>query len=144
MWVAALSLGEEPLHCISSRVSMLCCVTFSWLCWFTEYTVVGTSLSPTLTVGMSVIGLGVSQAFFFSLGHQCRSTEITTRKEVFIHLGLLWDLWKQLSLWSGPTLMCTCPQSPHLLKLDLSKLWECHFPFGCSTSAEFIQSSVEV
>ena len=88
MWVAALSLGEEPLHCISSRVSMLCCVTFSWLCWFTEYTVVGTSLSPTLTVGMSVIGLGVSQAFFFF-----------TRPSVQIN----WDHYKERSIHTPGT-----------------------------------------
>ena len=45
-----------------------------------------------------------------------------------IHLGrsldMLWALWGWLRLWSGPPPTCTCPQSPLLLKLDQSQLWE--------------------
>ena len=39
-------------------------------------------------------------------------------------LDLLWALWGQLRLWSGPTLMCACPQSPQLPELDWLPLWE--------------------
>ena len=55
-----------------------CSVTFSSLCWLTEYTVFGTALDPTLTMCMSVIDPGISWALF-SLGHQCRSSEVRTR-----------------------------------------------------------------
>ena len=39
-------------------------------------------------------------------------------------LDPLWALWGQLRLWSGPTPVCTCPQIPHLLKLDQGQLWD--------------------
>ena len=42
------------------------------------YTVVGTVLGPTLTVGTPAIGPGDSQALF-SPGHQCRSTEVSSQ-----------------------------------------------------------------
>ena len=44
----------------------------------TNCTVVGTSLSSTLTVGMLAIGPGVSQALF-SPGHQHRSTKVRSK-----------------------------------------------------------------
>ena len=49
--------------------------SFCPLCGLTKYTVVGTALSPALTVGMPAIGLGDSHVLF-SPGHQCRSTEV--------------------------------------------------------------------
>ena len=39
-------------------------------------------------------------------------------------LDLLWALRGQLRLWSGPTLVCACPQSPQLPELDRFHLWE--------------------
>ena len=39
-------------------------------------------------------------------------------------LDLLWALWGQLRLWPGPLPVCTCPESPLLLRLDPSQLWE--------------------
>ena len=56
-------------------MSVLCYVTFHPLCWLTNYAVVGTALSPTLTMGMLATCPGVSQVLF-SLGYQHRSTEV--------------------------------------------------------------------
>ena len=39
-------------------------------------------------------------------------------------LDSVWALWGQLRHWPGPTPVCTCPQSPQLLKLGWSQLWE--------------------
>ena len=39
-------------------------------------------------------------------------------------LDLLWALWDQLRHWPGPTHTCTCPQSPLMLRLAQSHLWE--------------------
>ena len=36
----------------------------------------------------------------------------------------LWVVWGHLWLQSDPAPMCTCPQLPQLLRLDLSQLWE--------------------
>ena len=41
-----------------------------------------------------------------------------------VPLGRPLGLWVQLSLWPSPTPMCTCSQSPLLLKLDESQLWK--------------------
>ena len=43
---------------------MLYCVSFHLLCELSDYTVVGTALGPTLTMGKLAIGLGVSQTLF--------------------------------------------------------------------------------
>ena len=59
-------------------MSVLCCVTFHPLCWLTNYTIVGTALSPTLTVGMPAIGPSVSQELF-SPGHQHGSTKVRSQ-----------------------------------------------------------------
>ena len=59
-------------------MSMLCCVTFHLLCELTSYSVIGTALSPILTVGMLVVGPGVSQALFLP-GHQHRYTEVMSQ-----------------------------------------------------------------
>lgn len=56
-------------------MSVLCYVTFHPLCWLTNYAVVGTALSPTLTMGMLATCLGISQVPF-SLGYQHRSIEV--------------------------------------------------------------------
>ena len=55
-------------------MNVFCCVSFHWLFGLTMYTVVGTALGPSLTVGMPEIGPDDSQVLF-SPGHQCRSTE---------------------------------------------------------------------
>ena len=50
-------------------------------------------------------------------------------------LDLLWARWGPLRLWRGPTPTCTCPQSPLLLRLDETWLWEhslsCQIFHGC-------------
>ena len=56
-------------------MGVLCCVTFHPLCELTSYTVVGTALGHTLTVGVPAVGPGVSWTLF-SPGHQSRSTEV--------------------------------------------------------------------
>ena len=56
-------------------MGVFCCVTFHPLCKLPDYSVVGTALGPTLTVGMPAIGPGVSQTLF-SPGHLCISTEV--------------------------------------------------------------------
>ena len=93
------------------------------MCGFIKCTIVGTALSPTLTVGLSVIGPGMSQVLF-SLGQQCISTELGLRIILSVLLALLWDLWKQLRLWPEPAPTCMCPQSPQLLKPDTSQVQE--------------------
>ena len=40
-----------------------------------------------------------------------------------MHLDLLWELRRKLRFWPGPIPMCTCSQSPHLLKPDPSPIW---------------------
>ena len=60
-------LREEPLSISPlelSTSSVLCGVTCHLLCWLTKYTVVGTALGPTSTVGMPAISPGVTQALF--------------------------------------------------------------------------------
>ena len=69
-------------------MGVLCCVTFHPLCELSDYTAVGTALSPTLTMGMPAIGPGVSQALF-SPGHQHRSIEVRS--------------WDGSTRGSGPT-----------------------------------------
>ena len=59
-------------------MNVLCCVPFHLLCVLTKYTIVGTALSPALTVGMLAIGPGDSQALF-SPGHWNRSTEVRSQ-----------------------------------------------------------------
>ena len=76
--ILALPLGEKPRsvphwELFTCEHPLLC--SFHPLCRLTNYTVVGTALSPTLNVGTLVIGLGIFQALF-SPGHQCRSTEV--------------------------------------------------------------------
>ena len=55
-------------------MSVLWCDIFYPLCELSEYTVVGTARSPTLTVSMPASGPGVFQEL--SPGHQHRSTEV--------------------------------------------------------------------
>ena len=43
---------------------VFCCFTFSSLCGFTEYPVVGTTLGSTLIMNILVIDPGVSQVLF--------------------------------------------------------------------------------
>lgn len=85
-------------------MSGLCGVTFS-LCGLTEYTVIGAAFSPILAVGMAVICLGVSQAFF-SLGHQCRSTEVRTQDCSIGASGptMVFMEAAQILAWSNPHL----------------------------------------
>ena len=59
-------------------MGVLCCVTFHPLCELSDYTVVGTALGHTLTMGMLAVGPGVSQTLF-SPGHQHRSTEVRSQ-----------------------------------------------------------------
>ena len=59
-------------------MGVLCCVTFHPLCRLSDYTVVGTALNPTLTVGMPAFGPGDSQALFLR-GYQCISTEVRSQ-----------------------------------------------------------------
>ena len=40
-----------------------------------------------------------------------------------MHLDPLWELRRKLRFWPGPIPMCTCSQSPHLLKPDPSPIW---------------------
>ena len=57
---------------------VFCCVTFHLLGELRSYSVFGTDLSPSLTVGMLAIRPGVSQALF-SPGHQSRSTDVRSQ-----------------------------------------------------------------
>ena len=79
--IGALPLGKKPLsipplELFTCEHALLC--HLSPLCRLTKYTAVGTALSSTLTMSMPAIGPGDSQALF-SLGYQCRSTEVTSQ-----------------------------------------------------------------
>ena len=89
-------------------MGVLCCVTFNPLCVLSGHTVVDTALGPTLTVGMLVIGPGVSQTLF-SQGQQHRSTEFRSQECNNYGSGPAVDAMGQLRLWPGPTPMCMCP-----------------------------------
>ena len=41
-----------------------------------------------------------------------------------VHLNLLETQWRQLRPWPSPGPMCACPQSPQLLRPELSQPWE--------------------
>ena len=56
-------------------VCVFCCVIFHLLCWLTNYTIVETALSPTLTMVIVAVVPGFSQALF-SPSHQCRSPKV--------------------------------------------------------------------
>ena len=104
-------------------MGVLCCVTFHPLCELSDYTVVGTALSRTLTVGMPATGPGVSQVLF-SLITSIDPLKSGPGMAVLMDLDPLWALWGQLRVWPGATPACMCPQSLQPLKLDLSCLWE--------------------
>ena len=75
-WDWSTPTGREATEYSSSgaaHLGVLCCVTFHPLCELSDYTVVGTALGHTLTVGMPAVGPAVSQ-LLFSPGHQHRST----------------------------------------------------------------------
>ena len=89
-------------------MSMLCCVTFHPLCELTGYSVVGTALGPTLTMGLTAIGRSVSQALF-SPGHQHRSAEVRFYNCSNHGSGHTADTMRQLRLSSGPSPVCMFP-----------------------------------
>ena len=86
-----------PRSC--SPTDILCCVPFQPLCRLTNYTVAGTALSPTFSVGMLVTGLGIFQALL-PPGHQCRSTAVRPQDWVIMDLDWVWALliWQEGSL----------------------------------------------
>ena len=113
---------------------MLCCVTFHPLCKLSDYTVVGTALGTTLTVGMSAIGLGVSQALF-SPGHQRRSTDIRSQDcsnhgsgPVMGEMGAA-----QTLAWPNPHVYVPTKSTAAKARLGCRST----HPFRCSVGAEF-------
>ena len=99
-----------PRSCpLGSALCALCGVCHP-LCGLTKYMVFDTALSPTSTMGMQVIGLGVLQALC-SQSHQCRFISADLLKlgigtTTVVHLYLPWELWNQ----SSPQLcLCMCP-----------------------------------
>ncbi|XP_007469854.1 PREDICTED: disintegrin and metalloproteinase domain-containing protein 5-like, partial [Lipotes vexillifer] len=90
----------------------------------TSYTVVGTALGPTLTVGVPAVGPGVSRTLF-SPGHQSRSTEVRPQDCSNHGSGPAVGATGTAQILACPNPpMCTCPQSLQLLKLDPSWLQE--------------------
>lgn len=79
-----------------------CCVPFHPLCELTEYPVVGTALGPTLTVGMLTVG-PVTLRSCFHQATDAHSLRSGPRTVVIVYLSLLWGLWRQPTLWPGPT-----------------------------------------
>ena len=61
---------------------------------------------------------------FFHSGTSADPLRSGPRTAVVMHLYPLWELWRQLRLWSGPIPTCMCPQSPQLLNPDTSQLKE--------------------
>ena len=123
-------------------MSVLCCVTFHPLCGLTKYTVVGTALGPTSTVGMLVIVPGVSQMSFLP-GHQHRSSELMSQNCRSCAPGLATGAVEAAQTLPGPAPACTHPQSPQLLRSDPSPP-PGHPLSGFSTGAEFTTPAAEV
>ena len=105
---AALPLGKETLsipflEMFTWECALLC--YFSSLCRLTEYSVVSAALSPNLTMGMSIMGSCVSLSLF-SLGHQCRSTEVRTQDCSIGASGptMVFMEAAQILAWSNPHL----------------------------------------
>lgn len=80
LWCRIGGTGALPRECsLRASLELLTCACalschLSPMCGLTGYTVVGTALSPVVTLGRPVVGPGVSQALF-SPGHQHRFTE---------------------------------------------------------------------
>ena len=125
--IGALPLGKKALSI--TPLELFTCWVCSVVKLFTccagsqKYTIVGTALSTTLTVGMLAIGPGVSQTLF-SPGHQCRSTEVRSQDCSSHAPGPIVGTMEaaQTLAWLTPT--CMCPQRAELLKPDPSQLQE--------------------
>ena len=116
----ALPLGDKPLSIPPLElftVNVLCSVPFRPLCGLTKYTVVGTALGPTLTMGMPAVGSGDSQALF-SPGHWHSSTEVRSQDYSSRAPGPAVELWKQLRL-AWPNLCMYVPTKPTAAKARL-------------------------
>ena len=119
-WVWSIPTGREATEYSSAvAVHLWVCATFSvvWghkvtCCWHCSWVV---------SMGMSIISPGVSEALF-SLGHQCRYTEV--RVAVPMLLGPLWDVWRHLRPYPGSTHPCSYPWIQKLLNSDLSHVLE--------------------
>ena len=59
------------------------------------------------------------------------------RTVVVTHLGVLWELWRQLRFWPGPVLMCSGPQSHPRHKST-------HCFFECSAGVPTTKPSAEL
>lgn len=118
--VGPLTLGEKPLSILPlellSLVNVLCCVPLCLLCRFTKYTLVDTTIGPTLTLG--IFANSLVSLWHFSPGHWCKSLLSGHRTAVVLHLDTLWDLWRQLRPWPGPT-QCVCAHKAYSFKTRL-------------------------
>ena len=70
-------------------MNVLCCVPFSLLCGLSKYTVVGTALRPTFTLGMLAIDPSDSHALF-SPATGTDPLRSGPRTAVVMHLDPLW------------------------------------------------------
>ena len=106
--VEACGIGEHPLGEKPLRIAPLgnfpsgsvLCVTFM-PCASSHVTLVGTTLGPTLAMGMMAHGPGASQ-MLFSPGHQHRSPGLRSQNCIHHGAGLAEVPWGQLRLRPGP------------------------------------------
>ena len=102
-------------------MSVLYCVTFHLWCWLINYTVAGTALRPTLTVGMPAIGPGVFQALF-SPDYQHRSTEVRSQDCSNCAPGPAVGAMEAAQILARSSPHVYVHTNPQLLKLDPSQL----------------------
>ena len=101
-------------------MNILCGVPF-WSCVGSQ----GKQLLALLSVSSYLcVGLNLALVTLRCCFHQDTGIDPLRsgpRTSVVMHLD---QLWKQLRFWPDLISMCTCPQSPQLLKSDLFQLLE--------------------
>ena len=70
-------------------MGVLCCIIFNPLCKLSDYTVVGTALDPTLTVGMQQLAL-VSLRLYFHQATSVDPLKLDPRIAIIMDLDQLW------------------------------------------------------
>ena len=103
--IGTLPLGKKPLSIPPLELFIyecaLLCPLSPLLCGLTKYTLFGTVLGPTLTVGVLAIGPSDPQTCCF---HQAMGTDplkSDPKTAIVMHLDPLCELWRQLRLWPG-------------------------------------------
>ena len=126
-------------------MTVLCFVPFHPLCGLTKYIVVSSVCSPTLTVSMSAVGPGDSQALF-SPGHWCRSTEVRSQGTA---VACPWTCSGSSYPGSSDSglaqPLCVCAHNANSCESQTClSCWSACYPFRYFTGGEFRKLLAEV